>query len=376
MNEEIYQKAKYDFINTRKPSITAIASKYGVDRKKLSKLLKADGLRTNNKGYTDNQIEEAMSLLRGGMSFTEMCKVLDVPRLCFSEYLDKIGVRSMKREGAERCKTPIDGDVAKGVIKDYTSGMTRKNIMKKYNIYDTTMYKVLKTNGIDLDPKHKRIHTLDEDTFKTIDSERKAYWLGFLFADGNVNQALNVMEITLQDRDHYILEDLQNLCGSDAPISRKEVPLDGKVFIAYRISLCSQKFASHLNEKGCVPNKSLILEKPKGVPKALIHHFIRGYIDGDGCVCTSNELRKDGTSYLSLRVSILGTKALLEWIDYNISSNAETNPRNIRCDGHHGKAFVIAYGGNRICRKVYEYLYKDATIYMERKKDKFDAVLG
>ena len=60
-----------------------------------------------------------------------------------------------------------------------------------------------------------------------------------------------------------------------------------------------------LKEKGCVPNKSLILKFPDSVifsNKDLIRHFIRGYIDGDGCLCITQN---------KCILSILGTQEFL-----------------------------------------------------------------
>ncbi len=77
-----------------------------------------------------------------------------------------------------------------------------------------------------------------------------------------------------------------------------------------------------LCKHGCVPNKSLILEFPKTVPSDLIHHFIRGYFDGDGSVFITRKKwirtpktlpRIEYTDYIG--ISFNGTKELLEGIN-------------------------------------------------------------
>lgn len=45
----------------------------------------------------------------------------------------------------------------------------------------------------------RKILNVDESFFKAIDTEEKAYWLGFIAADGNVN--FYKLSIVLQDGD-------------------------------------------------------------------------------------------------------------------------------------------------------------------------------
>ena len=52
----------------------------------------------------------------------------------------------------------------------------------------------------------------------------------------------------------------------------------------YKICVCGTKIHHDLEKHGCVENKSLILQFPTTVPEELMHHFIRGYFDGDGCI--------------------------------------------------------------------------------------------
>jgi DNA-binding CsgD family transcriptional regulator len=54
--------------------------------------------------------------------------------------------------------------------------------------------------------EHKRVHFYNEDYFKNIDSPTKAYWLGFIFADGCLYSKSNCLSIGLARKDRIILE--------------------------------------------------------------------------------------------------------------------------------------------------------------------------
>lgn len=59
--------------------------------------------------------------------------------------------------------------------------------------------------------------------------------------------------------------------------------------MVYCVHLTSDNMFVDLCKHGCVPNKSLILTFPRTIPDNLIHHFIRGYFDGDGSVFILNK---------------------------------------------------------------------------------------
>ena len=114
--------------------------------------------------------------------------------------------------------------------------------------------------------------------FEKIDSEEKAYWLGFLYADGYISFSENKIELSLAEKDVHHIEKFRDFLGINNRICyRPSVK-------AYRLSFRSDKCKQDLINQGCTPRKSLTLKFPtsKQVPYELIRHFIRGYFDGDG----------------------------------------------------------------------------------------------
>lgn len=218
---------------------------------------------------------------------------------------------------------------------------------------------------------------INQDYFNIIDNEWKAYWLGFLYADGTNRIKWNekkhkmehVLKLTLCYKDKTHLEKFKKSLQNDSPIKDRIIKLNNKEFKSCDINICNQKICNDLSDLGCVPNKSLILKFPndKIVPKNLIRHFIRGYFDGDGCVHVN-------LSNKSTVINFVGTKEFLSSLqdifhnELKISYTKMTNQRN-------NKAFQITYGGIEEFEKIFTYLYKDSNIYLDRKLEKFKIIL-
>lgn len=204
----------------------------------------------------------------------------------------------------------------------------------------------------------------DNSYFEKIDTERKAYWLGFLYADGCVSERSKnnkVITIQLHPNDRYILEELLKDIKSDRPIY-----VNKKGYIS--ISIGSTKMANDLIKLGCIPRKSLVLKFPTEniVPKYLMNHFIRGYMDGDGCISTYMKLRKNRKDpVFTCEIKFIGTYDMLYGIKEFFNSE-----KNVLINRHSPNSCQISFAGRKY-RNVMDFLYKDATIYMKRKKDKW-----
>lgn len=124
-------------------------------------------------------------------------------------------------------------------------------------------------------------YSINEKFFEIIDSKEKAYWFGFLCADGCVRDD-GVIEVSLQEGDCHHIEKFKNILSSSHPIKHRVINNKHDVV---RFSFCSKKIANDLINNGCVPRKSLILSFPKNsINNGIMSHFIRGYFDGDGGV--------------------------------------------------------------------------------------------
>lgn len=215
-----------------------------------------------------------------------------------------------------------------------------------------------------------RKYTLDESYFKIIDTEAKAYFLGLLYADG-CNVKNKGFTISLQEKDAQILDLLNYELKSNRPIKIKYLNKKNKNWQnSHTLYVGNQVMSYDLEKLGCVPAKSLILDFPteKQVPKHLIHHFVRGYIDGDGSISDSTKGNRHRFS-----LSVVGTLAFCEklakilsdktFTKFNISKrfkNKETTTRQLR-----------PTGGCKVTLSILDWVYSDCNFYIKRKFDKY-----
>lgn len=200
----------------------------------------------------------------------------------------------------------------------------------------------------------KSKYTLNQDYFQNIDNQEKAYFLGFMFADGCVSKRNNHCLITLQKQDKYILEKFRELLETDRPLMKL------RTRNSWRLNFSSPKIKNDLIKQGCMPCKTFKLEFPDWLREDLERHFIRGFMDGDGSVSISI-IRKE---YGRLIVRITGREKFLKSILG--LSKIEGIVRKIKAQ----RVYRLTYNCSSAISFL-NWLYNDATIYLERKYQKF-----
>ena len=216
-------------------------------------------------------------------------------------------------------------------------------------------------------------YDVNHDFFKK-ENERSLYWAGFIAADGCVKQRIGrndfryELSIGLSSKDHNHLEKLASDIEYNGPV-RKFMIKNSKRNPKWNdtekseIQISSKDIFDDLDKYNIVPRKSLIYAFPKHlVGNPLVHHFIRGYFDGDGSWYW-NKHSKANQLYFNLR----GTHDFLSECRDMFQSNAiGSKEKKIRNNCGIGS---LEYGGNGITKQIANFLYKDATIYLDRKYD-------
>lgn len=130
-------------------------------------------------------------------------------------------------------------------------------------------------------------YSYDKDYFKEINTEEKAYWLGFIYADGYVvKTSLSAelgIELNIKDIDH--LKKFNKSIAGNVEV-KKRSRFDSRTNNTYNmcfIRFYSIQLVDNLINQGVFPNKHKDIKFPK-IKEDLVRHFIRGYFDGDGCI--------------------------------------------------------------------------------------------
>ena len=244
-------------------------------------------------------------------------------------------------------------DQMKYIISEYKKGKTLSALGREFGVSYSTIRNLLKRKGIKTEG-NKHNFPRDEFYFSNIDSKEKAYWLGFLYADGCVHSNSNEISITLKDRDH--LEKFRKAIKSNNKIGESIDRRFSSMPKIYHFSIKDKQLKSDLIKWGCVPNKSLSLTKIPNIPRDFVSHFIRGYFDGDGSLHWLN-----GTK--NFRISFVGTAPFLKDIQKELGLSLSLGQQK----GNQSKYFQVA--GRKQVPMILDYIYKDSdeNIRLTRK---------
>jgi hypothetical protein len=247
------------------------------------------------------------------------------------------------------------------ICKRYINGESTTKIAKDYIVNPAAISYVLHKNNIKIRSQEisQRKYALNVNFFDEIDSEEKAYVLGFLGADGYNNQNRGLISLHLKQDDDKFLEKINKVIGSNNPIKYTKSSNSAnkkKTDVAY-LRAYSKHMSKIVAERGIVQRKSEIYEFPEWLDENLVHHYLRGYFDGDGCF--SNKSRKRAAFTGSINFCEVTMKLLREKCGIEKFSIRNYKKKSYKT--------IYIHGYEQI-EKLINYLYKDATIYMDRKK--------
>jgi len=258
------------------------------------------------------------------------------------------------------------------IIALYLSGESSVSIGKKYNTTHKPILKILHKNNIVIDSSlSHRKYALNEEFFDQINTQEKAYILGLLYSDGSNNPDKSTIAISLQEEDKEILEQIRKIINSEKPLeyidNSNKHDFGYSYKNQYRLLMFSKHMCESLSSLGVVKNKSLIISFPNFLSDSLLPHFIRGVFDGDGSIYQAYRNENN----LPIVVTITATNDFCLKLKSIVQDTLSINGGVYEASCHNGITKVFSLSGRNVCKVFLDWIYKDATIYMQRKHDRY-----
>lgn len=268
-------------------------------------------------------------------------------------------------------------EIINEILQKYDNGQSITSLNKEY--HTTKVRELLIENNKQVPESRKGIggskrkYSLNENYFQELDSKDKAYFLGFIYADGFItkrSQGQSILGLTLAEIEP--IDKFKKYIQTDKKVGyyKKANGYSDKSY-EYKLALISDKLVSDIEKLGVTERKSLTLTFPD-IREDLIPHFIRGYFDGDGSVFLHKDSREEYSENIYLGINICGTKEFLIALSKHLpfineeqcvyrEKRRETNCWNIK------------FASNIRSLELYHYMYKDCDdLYLSRKKEKFE----
>lgn len=272
----------------------------------------------------------------------------------------------------------INKELLDKIIIEYRdNNMSLRKIQEKYKVNRHVVSKMLEDCGVKTTKgNHYRTYFHNFDYFETIDSHEKAYWLGFIMADGYIQRNKGIRHgednvgISLHEKDVETLKCFKKAIDATNPIKMyKDKTQQGWIEkgwgnndLTCRILLRSQKTADDLMDKGVIYNKSLTKEFPSKdkLPQEFIYSYLRGYMDGNGYIYVKENKTQTNSAFLTFSSSESFVKSLAKFGDGRIAKDNRSNGWTVSFNKENSKMLLD---------KIYEHSTEETR--MVRKYEKY-----
>ena len=245
------------------------------------------------------------------------------------------------------------------IAKIYLAGHSAKSIARAYGLnHHISIVSALKRQGVKMRSvsERNRIYPFNIHAFDDLSNEQAAYWFGFLYADGSIYR--NTIRLCLKETDASHVKAFRAFLESNAPIfidAKRSSPYNTKRQNCIEVS--DVHTARRLQGLGLVVGRTCPEHTIDNVPDCSVHHWIRGFFDGDGSARKSQS------------ISLCGDPIILAWIRKIAANTAGTNP-NLAISKHKtANVHYLYFTGRLHSLKFADFIYQDATIWLGHKRD-------
>lgn len=290
----------------QKPYISSIelAERLDIPASTIRAFRKRHGVKTKGK-LSHISKEDFISNYNRLRSQEKMADYYNVDHHIINDFAKRIGF-----DDSIYKRKKLDEEEIKTIIQNYNNKSSTV-LAKELNISQSTVSGVWNRNG--LKGKTKRVYSLrNEEYFEVIDSQDKAYFLGFIGADGCLyktkdDNKKNILSINIQKTDEKILLLLKQFLGTDKPIF--EYTNSKNTYVSLEIS--SDKIYNDIEKTGLSQRKTYG-NTIADVPEKYMPSLIRGYFDGDGSIGNHKDISQMSVSISGYKSNMMKIKKYLD----------------------------------------------------------------
>ena len=252
------------------------------------------------------------------------------------------------------------------IVRMRKDGVKASEIAKSLGISKSTVYSRLRQElgfqGRERKVKTRK-YTIDESFFEKIDTQEKTYVMGWFYSDGSNYLPRYTAKIDVAADSVDILVKIKEVMGSNARIVAMKNSANSyageRAQTLYRLAIFNKTVSLQIAALGISGNMTYTRTWPEWLNEDLEPHFIRGLIDGDGCISISKK-KGFGISYWGTVMMCDGLSKVLTKI--GVEHRHKTDKK-----GHH----YIRITKQAECLKFADYIYNDSTIYLARKFENY-----
>lgn len=347
----------HEYLDNEK-SIMDIAKELNCSQTPITRILKENNVKIiNRKRNPVLSLSEIENLIKDYQIYQNLqiiAKKYHQTTTKISEILKEHNIEVVNPYIIPKIKKELWTDIA----KTYQSGESVIKISKQYNVSPHAIARILRKQKIEI-INWQNLPRMDESIFEEINTEQKAYWLGFIYADGYISKGEFGIGLSIKDESRLLK-------------FRKFINYTGN--LRYRkdtnsciLSFRNKKIVSDLKKLGVLERKSKTIKFPsqEQVPKKYLRHFIRGFIDGNGSICYN----RNGLA----RLSIVGTFSMLDGIVSTLNFKRNKIARANKYGCH--EVNQISWLGEYVLDYL-KLLYGNSHISLDRKYAKIDEIIG
>lgn len=281
----------------------------------------------------------------------EVCRKFNIDKATLRKYLD-MDVDKYFKSDTLNCYISFDEKERLAVNEYLTTDISFEGIKRKYGYKNERMKAKLYALGEDVSRKYKV--NFNRNAFDRIENESDAYILGFILADGYINENRNALTIKLNAKDVDILKKINGYleCENEIKTAVHNITHNEEKYICFN----SCTLIDNLKKYGLYQGKSLKEIPYKDMDKSLIRHYIRGIFDGDGYVAKGK-----------FATGVCGSKETLEFIHEHLKNELDLETTTNVVQDKECSIYRLNYGKKNDVLKILNYLYGGSNIYLDRK---------